>query len=143
MPDELTLTKKIHFSMANKGRREIMPGPEPVIDTPDGRIPRIARLMAMAIKFDGLIASGAVRDQAELAELGHVTRARVTQIMNLLHLAPHIQEAILHLPRITSGRDPITERDVRPLCAEPNWARQRRLWNPIADHLVPVYSSPA
>ena len=55
-------------------------------------------------------------------------RARVTQIMNLLHLAPDIQDELLHLPRVTSGKDPITERDVRPICAESNWATQRRLW---------------
>src|SRR5690606_7316676 len=124
--------KKIHFSMANKGKREIRPGPAPVIDTPDGRVPRIARLMALAIKFDRLIAESAIRDQAHLAELGHVTRARVTQIMNLLYLAPDIQEAILPLPRVRSGKDPITERDVRPLCAEPSWARQRAMWTAIA-----------
>ncbi len=131
MPDELTLTKKIHFSMANKGKREIKPGPAPVVDTDGGRVPRISRLMAMAIKFDNLIATGAVRDQAELAELGHVTRARVTQIMNLLHLAPAIQEEILFLPRVTEGRDPIAERNLRPLVAEPDWQRQRDSWDEI------------
>lgn len=131
MPDELTVTKRIHFSMANRGRREIKPGPAPVIDLPAGRIPRIARLMALAIKFDQMIASGAVHDQAELAELGHVTRARVTQIMNLLHLAPDIQDAILHLPRIAGGREPIRERHLRPICAEPNWATQRRIWDKL------------
>ncbi|HEX6972485.1 MAG TPA: hypothetical protein VF234_09720 [Limnochordia bacterium] len=139
MPDNLTLKKKIHFSMANKGKREIRPGPAPVIDTPDGRVPRIARLMALAIKFDRLIAEGAIRDQAHLAELGHVTRARVTQIMNLLYLAPDIQEAILHLPRVRSGKDPITERDVRPLCAEPSWARQRAMWRRL--HAAPAIST--
>ena len=128
MPDDLTLTKKIHFSMANKGKREIKPGPAPVADTPDGRVPRISRLMALAIKFDRLIAEEAVRDQAQLAELGHVTRARVTQIMNLLYLAPDIQEAILQLPRVTSGKDPITERDIRPIAAVLHWQQQRRLW---------------
>jgi len=46
-------------------------------------------------------------------QLGHVSRPRVTQIMDLLHLAPDIQEAILFLPRVTSGRDPVSEREVR------------------------------
>ncbi len=45
-----------------------------------------------------LIREGVVTDYAELARLGHVTRARVTQIMNLLHLAPDIQETLLFLP---------------------------------------------
>ncbi|MCC6581534.1 MAG: hypothetical protein IT440_13950 [Phycisphaeraceae bacterium] len=135
MPDELTVTKRIHFSMANRGRRQIKSGPAPVVDVPDGRIPRIARLMALAIKFDQMIASGAVRDQAELAELGHVTRARVTQIMNLLHLASDIQDTILHLPRTGQGHDPIRERHLRPICAEPNWAIQRRMWNQLQQGL--------
>lgn len=88
----LTVTRKIHFSLRNKGRREIRPGPQPVPDdVPAGRVPRVARLMALAIRFDDLIRSGAITDQADLARLGHVSRARVTQIMNLLHLAPAIQ----------------------------------------------------
>ncbi len=44
--------------------------------------------MALAIRFDGLMRQGVVKDQAELARLGHVSRARLTQIMNLLCLAP-------------------------------------------------------
>jgi len=59
------------------------------------RIPRIARYMALAIHFEGLIKKGVVTDFADLARLGHVTRARVTQIMNLRLLAPEIQEDIL------------------------------------------------
>ncbi len=88
MPDELTLTIKIHFSMANKGKRQIKPGPDPIANTPDGRVPRVSRLMTLAIKFDRLIADGAIRDQAQLAELDYVTRARVTQVMNLFYYAP-------------------------------------------------------
>jgi hypothetical protein len=132
MPAGLTVTKNIHFSMAEKGRREMRPGPAPVRDSAAGRVARVSCLMALAIKFESLLAAGAVRDQAELAELGHVTRARVTQIMNLLHLAPDIQEAILCLPRFTQGRDPITERDVRAVAAETDWRKQRRLWRELA-----------
>ncbi|MBE3096589.1 MAG: hypothetical protein IMZ44_05605 [Planctomycetes bacterium] len=96
-----------------------------------GRVPRLARLMALAIHFDGLIRKGAVRDYADLARLGHVTRARVTQIMNLLNLAPDIQEAILFLPRTPSGRDPVSERQVRPIAAQPDWCKQRKLWQAL------------
>lgn len=128
MPQGLTVTRKIHFSMANKGKREIKPGPAPVRDTPAGRVPRVSRLMALAIKFDHLLVTGAVRDQAELAELGHVTRARVTQIMNLLHLAPDIQDQLLHLSRVTSGDDPLFERQLRPIAQLACWDAQRRAW---------------
>ena len=88
--------------------------------------------MALAIRFDRLLETGTVRDQTELAELGHVTRARVTQIMNMLYLAPDIQEAILHLPRVSEGRASIVERHIRPIVAEPEWAKQRLLWHGVA-----------
>jgi len=133
--NDLTVTKKIHFSLANKGRREIRPGPAPVRDTPSARVPRVARLMALAIKFDRMIADGLVRDQAEIAAVGHVTRARVTQIMNLLSLAPDIQEAILHLPPVTSGKDPITETHLREIVVEHNWSRQRKMWAQLTSRL--------
>jgi hypothetical protein len=93
-----------------------------------GRVPRLSRLMALAIRFNGLIRSGAIADQAELSRLGHVTRARITQIMNLLLLAPDIQEAILFLPRIERGRDQIHLRQLQPIAQVPDWRKQRRLW---------------
>ncbi len=49
--------------------------------SPMGKLPRVTRLMALAIKFDGLLRDGLVRDYADLARLGHVTRARMTQLM--------------------------------------------------------------
>lgn len=57
----------------------------------------------------------------------------MTQIMNLLHLAPDIQEAILHLPPVEEGRDPITERDVRPITRIKNWKLQRVAWTEMAE----------
>ncbi len=84
--------------------------------------------MALAIKCDGLIRDGVVRDYADLARLGYVTRARMTQIMNMLNLAPDIQEEILFLPPTTAGRDPISERALRRVTAVVRWDRQRRLW---------------
>lgn len=72
------------------------------------RIPRVARLMALAIKFQDMVDRREVKDYADLARLGYVTRARLTQIMNLLLLAPDIQEQILfpdylHRRRPTCG----------------------------------------
>jgi hypothetical protein len=82
--------------------------------------------MALALRFDGLVRSGAVRDYAELARLGHVTRARLSQIMNLLYLAPDLQEAILFLPRTERGRDRLVLRDLLPIASVPDWKKQRR-----------------
>ena len=93
-----------------------------------GRVPRVSRLMALAIRFDQLIRDGVVADQAELARLGHVTRARLTQIMNLLCLAPDIQEALLHLPATKQGPDAVTEKQLRAIAADLDWRRQRQMW---------------
>ena len=125
----VTQTHRLAFIRNHNARRAVRKAPqEPRPDPPTGRVPRIAKLMALAIRFEHLLASGAVRDQTELAELGHVTRARITQIMNLLHLAPDIQEELLYLPRVIAGKEPIPERRIRPIVAEPHWERQRRLW---------------
>lgn len=55
----------------------------------------------------------------------------MAQIMNLLQLAPEIQEALLFLPRTAKGRDPIREHHIRPIAAELEWRKQRRLWKGI------------
>ena len=67
-------------------------------------------------------------DYAELARLGHVTRARMSQIMNLLSLAPDIQEALLFLPEVAGGKDVVTERKVRKVVAKTAWGKQRAVW---------------
>ncbi|MCC7409537.1 MAG: hypothetical protein IT442_15845, partial [Phycisphaeraceae bacterium] len=63
----------------------------------------------------------------------HVTRARVTQVMNLLCLAPSIQEALLFLPPVEAGRDPLKERQIRAIAAEPDWKMQRQMWRMLHD----------
>jgi hypothetical protein len=124
----VVVTGSIHIERTGRGaRKEIRTGPSPAtLET--GRVPRVARLMALAIHFDGLVREGVVADYAELARLGHVTRARITQIMNLLHLAPDIQEALLCLPRTIQGRDPLVLRNLLSIAAVANWKKQRNLW---------------
>lgn len=124
----LTITKQVHFRQVRRGRKVIEQSAETKV--PDlGNVPRVSRLMALAIHMDELIHRGEVADYAELARLAHVTRARMTQIMSLLHLAPDIQEALLDLPRSAGGRDPVREKMVRPIAAVPDWRKQRRLWS--------------
>jgi hypothetical protein len=91
-------------------------------------IPRIARLMALSIRFEGLVREGTIRDYAELARRGHVTRARITQIMKLLDLAPDIQEQILFLPPIRN----LNERNLRPIVSAIDWREQRRMFQKLA-----------
>lgn len=90
------------------------------------RVPRITRLMALAIKFQDMVDRGEVRDYADLARLGCVTRARITQIMNLLNLAPGIQEEILMLGDYSPD---IFERQIRAVVKELLWPEQLRRWS--------------
>ena len=89
------------------------------------RIPRISRYMALAIHFEDLIQQGVVTDYADLARLGHVTRARVTQIMNLRLLAPEIQESLLFT---SCSPDPIDLRTLQRVASEKCWKKQVSLW---------------
>lgn len=128
MTTGIQVETKVHFTSGSKGRRRLHAGPvAPPVEM--GRIPRITRMLALAHRFDRLLRDGVVTDQADLARLGHVSRARVTQILNLLQLAPDIQESILFLPRIQRGREPIQEHQVRPIAATPDWRTQRQLWD--------------
>ena len=90
------------------------------------QLPRIARLMALAIKLDGMWQANDGLSYAELARLGHVSRARLTQIMNLLQLAPDIQERLLFLPPVVKGRDELNESALRKLSRYYDWAEQRQ-----------------
>lgn len=121
----IEVKSKVHFRRGCRTRKEIGAG-DAVPEAPVGRVPRVSRLMALAIRLDQLIRDGDVTDQAELARIGHVSRARLTQLMNLLCLAPDIQEEILFLPETVRGRDVITEKQLRSIVSLLSWTKQRR-----------------
>lgn len=127
----IKVKRKVHFVRRAHGRRVAKPVPNVTSEAPAGRVPRVSRLMALAIHFDQLIRDGKVADQSDIARLAHVTQPRMTQIMNLNHLAPDIQEQLLFLPLITCGRDPIHERMLRPIAAQTRWQAQRQMWNAL------------
>ena len=70
---------------------------------------------------------------AELATQRGITRARMTQIMDLLLLAPDIQEALLFMPRTVRGCDQVTLRTMGYVCATLVWKDQRARWQEIKD----------
>jgi hypothetical protein len=80
-----------------------------------GRVPRISKLMALAIKMERSVRAREVSDYAALAALGPISRARMSQILNLTNLAPEIQETLLFLPKTFQGPDSITERHMRKI----------------------------
>jgi hypothetical protein len=106
---------------AGRPKKTAAPGPP--------RIPRITRLMALAIRFQDMIDRGEVKDYADLARLGFVTRARVTQIMNLTLLAPDIQEQLLFSEESTASAG-IAERNLRRIASAVSWKEQRRFLRP-------------
>src|SRR4051794_12575664 len=117
----LTFECQVHFDRRGRGAaKSLAPGAAPPPPA-SGRVPRVSRLMALALHFDRLIQKGAVADYAQLAELGHVTRARMSQIMNLLNLPPELQEALLFLPRTLRGRDPIILHVLQSIGSTMDW----------------------
>ena len=92
------------------------------------RIPRIARLMVLARHIDDLVCSGTVVSYAAAARLGHVSRARMSQILALLNLAPDLQEQVLFLQRPVRGRTAPVLRQVLQVAAALDWDEQRRRW---------------
>ena len=79
-----------------------------------------------------LLQEGTVRDYAELARLGEVSRARITQIMSLRHLAPAIQERILALPAVSSAAEEgVNERQLRGVAQRCDWREQLRMWEEL------------
>jgi hypothetical protein len=96
-------------------------------------VPRVSRLLALALRFEGLLRQGVITDYATLARLGHVSRARVCQITALVSLAPDIQEAILFLPLTVRGRDAIHLRQVLPIARLLDWCQQRLLWRKLTE----------
>jgi len=122
--DEIAL-KRTARQVAGRPKKTAAPAPP--------RIPRITRLMALAIKFQDMIDRGEVKDYADLARLGFVTRARITQIMNLTLLAPDIQESIL-------GADhSLKESAMRRVALLHLWQDQRRTVSDINPRRQPQW----
>ena len=128
MTSSFTIECSVSFHGRGRGSRK-RPPRDSAADA--GRVPRVSRLMALAIRFDQLVRGREVTDYAELAALGHVTRARMSQIMSLLSLAPDLQEQVLFLPPTTQGRDPIQLRDLLSIAVVPGWRKQRVRWKSL------------
>ena len=122
---------RVQFNNRGRGSRK-KPASDRGSSTEPGRVPRVARLLALAMRLDELIRSREAESYAELARLGHITRARLSQIISLLSLAPDIQEDILFLPRTVKGRDPVQLRQLLPIAIIADWRRQRIRWKSMA-----------
>ena len=88
---------------------------------------RVAKRLALAHRIAREVEAGVYRDYADVARRHGLTRARLTQIMNLLLLAPDIQEEVLAL-EFAVGRQPVTERTLRRVLGSLCWEDQRAVW---------------
>jgi hypothetical protein len=131
MSETMTIQCRFHIDTRARGRKQLNAGEPPIPACEPGRVPRVARRLALAHRFEGLLHEGVVQGYAELARLSQVTPARVSQVMALLNLASDIQEQLLFLPRTVRGRDPIQMYDLLPLTTVLDWKVQRRLWAPL------------
>ena len=133
MNTSLTRAWDIHFQRSGRGApKELRTRQEPkrTLTLPI-RLARVARLMALALRFEQLLRGREIASYAELARLGRVSCSRISQILNLLQLAPDLQEQLLFLTRKGRGRDPSHLARLRPIAATLDWGKQRRLWREL------------
>jgi hypothetical protein len=95
-----------------------------------GRVPRISRLMALALKLER---KGPLRNYRSVASAGHISAGRLSQILSLACLAPAIQEQLLFLPPTKTGPDLVTERDLRAITKLVDWDEQKKLFQAVME----------
>jgi hypothetical protein len=96
------------------------------------RYPRIVQVVALAIHFQDMMDRGEIRNHADLARLGCISRERVSQVMMLAWLAPDIQQQVLGLPKTPGGRFAVSETALRTIARVASWAEQRTKWEELA-----------
>ena len=97
--------------------------PSRVLHRKPPKAPRVVELLRKAIEWQALLESGEASNQAAIARREGITRARVTQVMGMLRLAPEIQKHVLSLPDM-ARRPAITERALRPIAQLPQERNQ-------------------
>jgi len=120
------ITGKLH-RVRRSHEKEFVEEPPAPVPAPVRRPARVAIALALAHKIQAAIDSGAARDRADIARRLGLTRARVTQMLDLTLLAPDIQAAILDLESV-DGIEPLSERRLRAISHAVTWSRQREPW---------------
>lgn len=110
-------------------KRPVEAAPAGAAPVTAAQVPRVARLLALAHRIERAVREGELADYADAARLGYVTRARVSQVVGLLNLAPDIQEELLF--SVQEGGS-TRERDVRSIASDVSWRRQRASMRQLA-----------
>jgi site-specific DNA recombinase len=121
---------RMEYEMPMPNRRGANSGAK---EADGGRVPRVSRLMALAIKFERQIREGEIRNHRVIAEAGQISRARLSQIMRLTNLAPCIQEELLFLPKTLIGSDRITEKTLHHVACSVDWDWQKKQFRDLKE----------
>ena len=140
-PDgSVTVTYKFEVTRGRKGRKQLAPPAAPIEqDTPPASlrpvidpssIPKLTRLLVLGHHFERLVRDGVVVDYTQLARLTGLSKARVTQILNLTMLPPDVQLEVLLLDGADVRRHRLFEKTAARLAAaHSDWNEQRAAWN--------------
>jgi hypothetical protein len=118
----------LHRVQRGHGRDFVAQPPRAV--APVVRPARVAVMLALAHKIAAAIDAGQLDDQADAARRLDLTRARVTQLLALLALAPDLQEQVLFLESV-DGIEPLTERALRRASRTWSWEAQRVVYRSL------------
>lgn len=120
-PGQRVIDGELHRERHGRRKRFTASAPGP----PASRPARVALTLAMAHRIRQGILAGEIQDQADAARRLGLTRARLSQILDLTNLAPDLQERILFL-EVINGREPLRERALRVALRTASWEEQRR-----------------
>lgn len=87
----------------------------------------VAQMLALAHHLQRALDRGVVRTGGELARRLSFTPGRISELFDLLLLAPDIQEAVLGLQAV-DGKEPTSERALHAVARQASWAEQRKRW---------------
>lgn len=118
-----SISLEVHIAPGRCGHKKIRTGKKPKHTTPN-RLPRITKLMALAIKYEQLLDSGQIEGQDALARLAGMDRSSISRLLRLRLLSPRIQEQLLELPQTDKGREKISMRAVEALVRIHDWCEQ-------------------
>ena len=126
---------EVHLSSGHCGHKQIHQGKKPKHAKPS-RLPRITRLMALAIKYEQLLKSGEIYGQEALARLAGIDRSLISRILRLRLLSPRIQEQLLNLSEITKGREELGLTKLIPLTRIHSWSKQETAFAELLHDLI-------
>ena len=97
---------------------------------------RCARAIAQAYHLQGVIyGGGKIADRTQMAKNLGFTLSRLSQNLDLLLLAPDIQEEVLFFVT-RNGREVVTEKELRQIVRIRDWEDQGAKWKEVKEGMV-------